>query len=77
MLTSSSESLEVDGSGNSSATNDDGGGGAAEEEETFPAMRASSFAILVGRDWSDWLDEFDEKCNSISSDMVRFPHKQK
>lgn len=33
-------------------------------------MRASSLAILVGRDWSDWLEELDEKCMSMSSDIA-------
>jgi hypothetical protein len=36
----------------------------------LPAIRASSLAILVGKDWSDWFEEFEEKCISISSDIV-------
>lgn len=39
-------------------------------DEALPTMRASSFAILVGKDWSDWLEELDEKCISMSSDIV-------
>lgn len=40
-------------------------------EGTLPAIRASSLAILVGKDWSDWFEEFEEKCINISSDIVR------
>lgn len=88
-LTSSSESLEVEGSANSSETNftaeettEDQAGcccwaagctamAAAGEaaEEALPTIRASSLAILVGKDWSDWLEELEEKCRSMSSDM--------
>lgn len=43
---------------------------AAAEEAALPTMRASSLAILVGRDWSDWLEELDEKCMRMSSDIL-------
>lgn len=43
---------------------------AAAEEAALPTMRASSLAILVGRDWSDWLEELEEKCMSMSSDIL-------
>lgn len=75
-LTSSSESLEV-----CSAISRSSVGPNFDAEETddqdactgvgpFPAMRASSLASFVGKDGSDWLEEFEEKCRSKSSDMV-------
>lgn len=82
-LTSSSESLEVPNSAKfSAATNletaeaDDQVAGAVEvagtAEGSLPTMRASSFAILVGRDWSEWFEELEEKWMIISSDIEKF-----
>lgn len=44
-------------------------------EEALPTMRASSLAILVGKEWSDWLEELEEKCRSMSSDIFLLPQK--
>lgn len=84
-ITSSSESLRKAGSASSSSEGPDGfgavgasevtadgaveGGQAWAEEEPRPAMRASSLASLVGSDGSEPL-ELEEKCISISSDIV-------
>lgn len=38
-------------------------------EEALPTIRASSLAIFVGKDWSVWLEELEEKCINISSDI--------
>lgn len=38
-------------------------------DAALPTRRASSLAIFVGSDWSDWLEELEEKCTSISSDI--------
>jgi len=79
-LTSSSESLEVDASAEFSTARpnfpaegtdtEDQPGCWEEVEEPLPTIRASNFAIFVGREWSDWFEELDEKWMSMSSDIV-------
>lgn len=84
MLTSLSESLEVEGSDNSSGLPNfteeldchveelDWTG---VEEVALPAMRASSFAILIGRFESEGF-EFEDRCIKTSSDMLTPPEEQ-
>lgn len=40
------------------------------EEAALPVKRASSLASLSGREWSDWLEELEENCITISSDIA-------
>lgn len=45
--------------------------GGLANEGVLPVKRASSLAILSGKEWSDWLEEFEEKCITMSSDIAK------